>query len=312
MTVKKTADLVDRHDAKLAFCDHPLVKFGAAEGFEGEIATVKCFEDNALLRETLEQPGNGRVLVVDGGGSTRCAIVGDIIAGLARDNGWAGLVLNGSIRDSVEIDEMDFAVFAIGTSPNGKNINDGVGALHPAKCAAAVRKHRADLGIALDGDNAMGHLVMKRAADIVHDFKQIAVDQTSEKRRSFDLAEVPNYLHPATVRELLVQAVLDSPMFMTRWRWVAGVALALPRFRGGKKVPPPLVRMDAEDLIAAIFPDQLACAENIVGAREVPDHPLIRQTIADCLEEAMDIAGLERLLGRIRSGAVRAVTRDLT
>ena len=83
---------------------------------------------------------------------------------------------------------------------------------------------------------------------------------------SFDLAEVRNYLHPATVREVLVQAVLDAPMFMTRWRWVAGVALALPRFRGGRKVPPPLARMEAEDLIAAIFPDQLACAENIVGA----------------------------------------------
>jgi ATP-dependent helicase Lhr and Lhr-like helicase len=129
---------------------------------------------------------------------------------------------------------------------------------------------------------------------------------------SFDLAEVPNYLHPATVRELLVQAVLDSPMFMTRWRWVAGVALALPRFRGGKKVPPPLARMDAEDLIAAIFPDQLACAENIVGAREIPDHPLIRQTIGDCLVEAMDITGLEDLLARIKSGEVRVVTRDLT
>src|SRR4029078_11322294 len=108
------------------------------------------------------------------------------------------------------------------------------------------------------------------------------------------------------------QAVVVSPMFWPRWRWVAGVALALPRFRGGKKVPPPLARMDAEDLIAAVFPDQLACAENIVGAREIPDHPLIRQTIADCLDEAMDIAGLEPLLGRIRSGEVQVVTRDLT
>src|SRR6202030_465121 len=99
---------------------------------------------------------------------------------------------------------------------------------------------------------------------------------------------------------------------MTRWRWVAGVALALPRFRGGKKVPPPLARMDAEDLIAAIFPDQLACAENLAGAREIPDHPLVRQTIADCLEQAMDIAGLERLLGHIQSGEVAVVARDLT
>ncbi len=129
---------------------------------------------------------------------------------------------------------------------------------------------------------------------------------------SFDLAEVANYLHPATVREVLIQALLDAPMFMTRWRWVAGVALALPRFRGGKKVPPPLLRMDAEDLIAAVFPDQLACAENLAGAREIPDHPLVRQTIADCLDEAMDIAGLERLLARIEAGEVRVVARDLT
>ena len=129
---------------------------------------------------------------------------------------------------------------------------------------------------------------------------------------SFDLAEIRNYLHPNTVREVLTQALLDAPMFMTRWRWVAGVALALPRFRGGRKVPPPLMRMDAEDLIAAIFPDQLACAENLTGPREIPDHPLIRQTIADCLNEVMDIAGLERLLTRIRAGDVAIVARDLT
>ncbi len=75
---------------------------------------------------------------------------------------------------------------------------------------------------------------------------------------------------------LLIQALLDAPMFITRWRWVAGVSLALPRFRGGKKVPPQLARMDAEDLIAAVFPDQLACAENLVGEREIPDHPLVQ------------------------------------
>jgi ATP-dependent Lhr-like helicase len=129
---------------------------------------------------------------------------------------------------------------------------------------------------------------------------------------SFDLAEVTHYLHPATVRDLLVQALLDAPMFMTRWRWVAGVALALPRFRGGKKVPAPLARMDAEDLITAIFPDQLACAENLAGAREIPDHPLVRQTIADCLNEVMDVDGLERLLARLQSGEIRVVARDLT
>src|SRR5690242_3186595 len=128
---------------------------------------------------------------------------------------------------------------------------------------------------------------------------------------SFDLAEVQHYLHPNTVRDVLIEALLDAPMFMTRWRWVAGVALALPRFRGGKKVPPPLARMDAEDLITAIFPDQMACGENLVGAREIPDHPLVRQTIDDCLNEAMDVDGLERLLARLHSGEIGVVSRDL-
>lgn len=117
MALKKTADLVDLHDDKLKFCDHKFIRFGQAEGFEGEIVTLKTFEDNALLREILEQPGNNRVLVVDAGGSTRCAVVGDQIAALGKDNGWSGLVINGAIRDSVIIDAMDFAVFAVGTSP---------------------------------------------------------------------------------------------------------------------------------------------------------------------------------------------------
>ena len=132
------------------------------------------------------------------------------------------------------------------------------------------------------------------------------------RAHSFDLADVPRYLHSASIRGLLIEALLDAPMFITRWRWVAGVSLALPRFRGGKKVPPQLARMAAEDLIAAIFPDQVACAENLVGEREIPDHPLVRQTIADCLGEAMDIAGLERLLTRLEAGEIRVVARDLT
>jgi ATP-dependent helicase Lhr and Lhr-like helicase len=129
---------------------------------------------------------------------------------------------------------------------------------------------------------------------------------------SFELSEVARYLHSATVRPLLVQAMLDAPMFITRWRWVLGVSLALPRFRGGRKVAPQLARMGAEDLIGAVFPDQIACAENLTGEREIPDHPLVRQTIGDCLNEAMDIEGLERLLRRIESGEIRIVSRDLT
>ncbi|MHB1203952.1 MAG: Lhr family helicase, partial [Rhodospirillaceae bacterium] len=128
---------------------------------------------------------------------------------------------------------------------------------------------------------------------------------------SFDLEDVQRYLNSKTVREVLIQTLLDAPMFATRWRWVASVSLALPRFRGGKKRAPQLARMDAEDLLAAVFPDQVACAENLPGAREIPDHPLVRQTIHDCLHEAMDIDGLERLLRGLEAGEIHVEARDL-
>ncbi len=129
---------------------------------------------------------------------------------------------------------------------------------------------------------------------------------------SFELGDAARYLHSASVRSILIQAMLDAPMFASRWRWVAGTALALPRQRAGRKVPPQLARMEAEDLIGTVFPDQIACAENLVGEREIPDHPLVNQTIADCLHEAMDIDGLERLLARLEGGAIQVVARDLT
>ncbi len=128
---------------------------------------------------------------------------------------------------------------------------------------------------------------------------------------SFPLEEVWRYLHSASVRDVLTQAVLDAPLFNARWRWVAAVALAIPRFRGGKKVPPRLQRMLAEDLSAVVFPDQLACLENVAGRREIPDHPLVKQTLRDCLTEAMDIDALERLLKDMERGAVRGLARDL-
>ncbi|MCW5622774.1 MAG: ATP-dependent DNA helicase, partial [Burkholderiales bacterium] len=128
---------------------------------------------------------------------------------------------------------------------------------------------------------------------------------------SFPLDEPARYLHSSSVREILVQALLDAPMFTTRWRWNASIALALLRFRGGSKVPAQLQRMQAEDLIGAVFPDQLACVENIAGDREIPDHPLVQQTIHDCLHEAMDIEGLERLLCALEAGEVQVTARDL-
>ena len=129
---------------------------------------------------------------------------------------------------------------------------------------------------------------------------------------SFALDEVCRYLSPETVRDVLTQALLDAPMFDVRWRWNANVSLAVPRFRGGSKVPPNIQRMQAEDLVAAVFPDQIACAENLSGPREIPDHPLVEQTIADALTEAMDIEGLEALVARLAGGEIRVVARDLT
>jgi ATP-dependent Lhr-like helicase len=129
---------------------------------------------------------------------------------------------------------------------------------------------------------------------------------------SFELKDVASYLHPNSARHILIQALLAAPMFTTRWRWSASIALALPRFRGGKKVPPQLARMNAEDLLAAVFPDQVACFENISGDIVVPDHPLVQQTVRDCLEEAMDIDGFERLLQGLVSGEIRVEARDLT
>ncbi len=129
---------------------------------------------------------------------------------------------------------------------------------------------------------------------------------------SFELGDAARYLNSATVRTILTEALLDAPMFATRWRWVAGTALALPRRQGGKKLAPQLARMEAEDLIGTVFPDQLACAENLVGEREIPDHPLVNQTIADCLTDAMDVAGLERLLRGLESGEIRVIACDLT
>ncbi len=117
---------------------------------------------------------------------------------------------------------------------------------------------------------------------------------------SFALEDVSRSTCTATPwRQVLTQAVLDAPLFMTRWRWNATISLAIRTSRGGKKTPPPLLRMAAEDLVSVLFPDQLACQENLSGPREIPDHPLVRQTLHDCLHEAMDIDGLVALLRRI-------------
>ncbi len=128
---------------------------------------------------------------------------------------------------------------------------------------------------------------------------------------SFPLAEVWRYLHSASAEQVLIQALLDAPLFGVRWRWIATTALALPRMAGGRKVAPQLQRMKSDDLLATVFPDQVACLENIVGEREIPDHPLVRQTLDDCLHEAMDSEGWLALLRRMEGGEVELLARDL-
>jgi ATP-dependent Lhr-like helicase len=129
-------------------------------------------------------------------------------------------------------------------------------------------------------------------------------------QHSFPLSDVFRYLHPATARDVLVQAFLDAPVFQTRWRWNTTISLAVPRSRNGRKVPPQLQRMLADDLMAAVFPDAAACLENIPGDREIPDHPLVNQTVHDCLTEAMDFEALSALLERIHRGELRLLSRD--
>src|SRR5258706_13340707 len=104
--------------------------------------------------------------------------------------------------------------------------------------------------------------------------------------------------------------MLDSPMFTSRWRWNASRALAILRFSGGRRVPPPIQRMRADDLVIAVFPDQAACAENLTGEIRIPDHPLVNETIANCLYEAMDLEGLKTILRGMESGTVRTVAID--
>jgi ATP-dependent helicase Lhr and Lhr-like helicase len=129
---------------------------------------------------------------------------------------------------------------------------------------------------------------------------------------SFPLDEVFHYLNSKTVRQLLCQALLDAPMWNIRWRWNVTRSLAVLRRRGGKKIPAQLQRMDAEDLLTAIFPDQVACFENLpTGERVIPSHPLVDQTVKDCLEEAMDIDGLERLLTSIERNEKNLFARDV-
>ena len=127
------------------------------------------------------------------------------------------------------------------------------------------------------------------------------------EQHSFPLDAIFEFLDTYSVEDILIQALLAAPMFTARWRWNASRALAVLRFSGGRKTPPPIQRMRSDDLLAAVFPDQAACGENIVGDIRIPDHPLVNETMRDCLHEAMDLDGLKAVLAGLRSGDIRAL-----
>ncbi len=132
------------------------------------------------------------------------------------------------------------------------------------------------------------------------------------EQHSFPLEEIFEFLRPESVEEVLVQAVLQVPLFGTRFRWNATRALALSRYSGGKRVPPNLQRARSEDLLAAVFPAQVGCQDNHGGADiELPDHPLVKQSMEDCLREAMDIDGLREVLRRMKDGRIKLLARDV-
>ncbi len=130
------------------------------------------------------------------------------------------------------------------------------------------------------------------------------------EQHSFPLADVFHFLAPSSVQAVLEQAALASPLFGTRWRWDATRALALPRFRSGRKMALQIQRMMSDDLLAAVFPDAAACQENIQGDIRIPDHPLVREVMKDVLTEAMDIHGLRRVLAAIGDGSIRCLSVD--
>jgi len=159
-------------------------------------------------------------------------------------------------------------------------------------------------------NRAWGLALRKKFCTNFNFLLQAAADENTlilslSESHSFDLTTVINYLNPQTVEYTLIQALLDRPMFESQWRWNATIALAIRRRNGGKRVPAQFQRNNAEDLIAQLFPDQIACPENLGGDREIPDHPLVHQAVHDCIRVLMDVDGLSKLLHDIKDGKVK-------
>jgi regulator of ribonuclease activity A len=149
VTFRPTADLVDDIGAGVRSCDLQFRQFGGISEFAGPIATVRCFQDNALLKSVLSEPGDGRVLVVDGGGSLHTALVGDVIADLGRTNGWSGLIINGAVRDAATLRTLRIGIKALGTNPR-KSEKTGAGQRDLVICFGGVDFCPGDLAFSDD------------------------------------------------------------------------------------------------------------------------------------------------------------------
>lgn len=146
---RPTADLVDDIGADVRSCDLQFRQFGARTEFAGPITTVRCFQDNALLKSVLSGPGDGGVLVIDGDGSLHTALVGDVIAELGRSNGWAGLIVNGAVRDATVLRTLDIGIKALGTNPR-KSSKTGSGERDVAVSLGGVDFRPGDLAYSDD------------------------------------------------------------------------------------------------------------------------------------------------------------------
>jgi len=135
-----TADILDEYGDRASVCTVELRQYGGRRAFQGPISTVRCDEDNVVLKRRLSEPGNGAVLVVDGGGSRRVALAGELIATLARDNGWAGIIIHGCVRDAAELSKLALGIKALGTHPKPSN-KQGDGELDVPVTVGGVTLH---------------------------------------------------------------------------------------------------------------------------------------------------------------------------
>jgi regulator of ribonuclease activity A len=149
VTPKATADLVDEIGADVRSCDLQLRQFGGRDVFAGPVVTVRCFQDNALLKSILSEPGGGAVLVIDGDASVHTALVGDVIAELGRANGWAGVIVNGAVRDAATLRTLDIGIKALGTNPR-KSTKTGAGERDVPVSFGGVTFHPGDIAYSDD------------------------------------------------------------------------------------------------------------------------------------------------------------------